>query len=294
MMPGFTPKTFTLTGTLTKSGNLMLKQTEHADEPAVSAAQVRVTPEELAAALSHLEAGSAGRDGKIAIGKAVEELSLDAAPEDILRAVEVARQQTSRRRRNRRRGLAALLAGLAAVGGVGVYGQVTNHYPDSNELVPASSPFAMEPRILALNAGPPRQTVSTLAEVPDGKTVYCSVDALGMAAMSRNVQMGPLREPSQPPAQLQWPVVKYGHDLYVRGWVRMPLSKQAAKLSDIEVFNNPKMPQLGASPQQVTFNLDSKTAQFGLAYQRLSAHGTGRFTFHEPQVTEHTYEKWNP
>ncbi len=288
-------KIFTSTDTLTKSGSIILKQqqTEYADEPTVSAAQVRVTPEELAAALSHLEAGSAGRDGKIAIGKAVEELSLDAAPEDILRAVEAARQQTARRRRSRRRGLAALFAGMAIISGFGVYGQVTNHYPDSSQLVPASTPFAMELRILALNPGPTQQTVSTLAEVPDGKTVYCSVDALGMAAMSRNVQMGPLREPSQPPAQLQWPVVKYGRDLYVRGWVRMPLSKQAAKLSDIEVFNTPRTPQLGASPQQVTFRLDSKTAQVGLAYQRLSADGTGRFTFHEPQVTEHTYEKWN-
>lgn len=269
----------------------MLKQTEHAETPTPNAAQVRVTPEELAAALSHLEAGSAGRDGKIAIGKAVEELSLDAAPEDILRAVEAARQQGARRRRNRRRGLSALLAGLAAVSGVGVYGQVTNHYPDSSQIVPSSTPFATEPQILALNAGPPRQSVSTLAEVPDGKTVYCSVDAIDRAAMSRNIHMGPQREISQQITELNWPVVKYGHDLYVRGWMRMPLSKQAAKLSStVEVFNTPKMPQLGASPQQVTFRIDRE----GLAYQRLNADGTGRLTFHDPHVTEHTYEKWNP
>lgn len=277
---------------LGKSGNLMLKQTEHAETPTPNAASVRVTPEELAAALSHLDAGSAGRDGKIAIGKAVEELSLDAAPEDILRAVEAARQQTARQRRNKRRGLAAVFAGLAAVGGVGVYGQVTNHYPDSSELVPASSPFMTEPHILALTPGPPRQTVSTLAEVPDGKTVYCSVDAIDRAALSRNVQMGPQREISQQITELHWPVVKYGHDLYVRGWVRMPLSKEAAKLSDtVEVFNTPRMPQLGTSPQQVTFRLDGLD---GFSYQRQNADGTGRVTLHDPHVTARTYEKWNP
>lgn len=263
----------------------------HGQPEEQTAAQVRVTPEELAAALSHLDAGRAGQDGKIAIGKAVEELSLDATPEEVLRAVEAARQQGVRRRRNRRRGLAALFMGLAIVSGFGVYGQVSNHYPDDSQIVPASSPFAMEPRILALDPAPSRQTVSTLAEVPDGKTVYCSVDAIDRAAMSRNVQMGPQREISQQITELNWPVVKYGRDLYVRGWIRMPLSKQAAKLSDnVEVFNTPKMPQLGAAPQQVTFRIDRE----GLAYQRLNADGTGRFTLHSLQVTAHTYENWRP
>ncbi len=171
----------------------MLKQTEHADAPAPSAAQVRVTPEELAAAISHLDAGRAGQDGKIAIGRAVEELSLDAAPEDILRAVEATRQQTARRRRNRRGGVVALFAGLAAVGGLGVWGF---------ERLPRPAP--------AIPVVP--QTLSALGE---GQSAY--VDTRGLKQIIDRIY--PTQIQTYPNSKgIRWGIIKHGGRIYVQAY----------------------------------------------------------------------------
>ena len=53
---------------------------KHEDNPQISsqsAAKVRVTPEELAAAITALQIRKEGQTGTIAIGDAVEELGLD-------------------------------------------------------------------------------------------------------------------------------------------------------------------------------------------------------------------------
>lgn len=174
----------------------MLKQTEHAETPTPNAAQVRVTPEELAAALSHLEAGSAGRDGKIAIGKAVEELSLDAAPEDILRAVEAARQQTARRRRNRRRGLTALLAGLAAVSGLGMV--VFERLPRA---VPAAPVVAVPS--------------NTLFALKDDQTAY--VDTHGLKQIIN--YKSPSHIQTYPHSKgIRWGIIKHDGGVYVQAY----------------------------------------------------------------------------
>ena len=272
----------------------MLKQEINPEE---QAAKVRVTPEELVAAVAALEARKQGASVTIAIGDAVDELSLDNSPEDILREVQARREGVRGRQRTasrRRKWVISLAASCFCFTGFVVYGEVSNHYPDSSQIIPAATPFALEPRILALDPAASRRTISTLAEAPDGKTIYCNADAIEAAAMSRNVQRGPQQEISQPPAELNWPVVKYGKDLYVRGWVRMPLSKEAAKLADVEVFNRPNLPQLGPDPQQVTFKLDLHTSGVGLGYQMLKPDGTGEFMFHDPRFTAHTYEKWRP
>lgn len=214
MMPGFMPRTFTLTNTLTKNGNTVLKQTEHADEPTISAAQVRVTPEELAAALSHLEAGSAGQDGKIAIGKAVEELSLDATPEEVLRAVEAARQQTAHRRRSRRRGLAALIAGLAAVGGLGAA-----KFVSSPRTVPAAP-------VVAAPGG-------TLAALNDEQSAY--VDIHGLKQMidrdpSSQIQVYPHSK------GIRWGVIKHGGRVYVQAYT-LETTEQSIKSKTFDLRN---------------------------------------------------------
>lgn len=60
--------------------------------PPSSAAQVRVTPEELAAAVTALQIRKEGQPGTIAIGDAVEELGLDVTPEEVLAEVQARRQ----------------------------------------------------------------------------------------------------------------------------------------------------------------------------------------------------------
>ena len=54
----------------------MLKHEDNSQTPFPSAAQVRVTPEELAAAITALQIRKEGQPGTIAIGDAVEELGL--------------------------------------------------------------------------------------------------------------------------------------------------------------------------------------------------------------------------
>lgn len=85
------------------------------------AAQVRVTPQELAAALARLEARQGGLDGTIPLGDAVQELGLNATPEELLREIEAGRaQQQQRPPRTRgarllRVGMSGLAAGVLVV-----------------------------------------------------------------------------------------------------------------------------------------------------------------------------------
>ena len=87
----------------------MLKHEENAETPARSAAQVRVTPEELAAAITRLEARQGGLDGTIPLGEAVQELGLNTTPEELLREIEAGRahSQASRSQTARAEGQSA-------------------------------------------------------------------------------------------------------------------------------------------------------------------------------------------
>ena len=265
--------------------------------PEEQAAQVRVTPEELTAAVAALEARKPGTSGTLAIGDAVEELSLDNTPEDILREVKARRehlQKQSRHFTRKRKWAVSLSLSLVCLTGFGIYSVTGNSYPDSSQLTPGVPPSALESGILVRNSLSQTATVTTLAEAPTEKTLYCSPDAIGTAAMSRNAQMGPRREISQSIAELNWPIVKHGQEIYVRGWTSVRLSPQAARLADVQVFSTPSLPTLGAHPQPITLKLDLHTSLVGLGYQRLSRNGPGYFVFHNPRTTPHTYEKWQP
>ena len=270
----------------------MLKHEDNPQSPSPSAAKVRVTPEELAAAVTALQIRKEGSPGTIAIGDAVDELGLDVSPEEVLAELERlhkrTREQTQTALRKRK---ATVLASflLLCLSGFGLYSATGGEALDSSRIAPGTAPFNLEPDILALNTASATPIVTTLTEAPFGRTLYCSPDAIERAAVSREYQTEPQRPLNQSLPEMTWPVVKYGKDLYVRGWISMPLSKEAAKISDIEVFNKPYLPQLGSHPQQVTFRLEGYA---GSSYQRLNPDGTGEFIFHNPHTTAHTYEKW--
>lgn len=285
----------------------MLKHENSEDQ---TAAQVRVTPEELTAAVTILEARRQGTPDTLAIGDAVAELSLADMPEDILREVQTRRAREQKQLRfaaKKRKWTATLSLSLLCLMGLGIYsamssGSSDDTHPERGPLIPATTPFAMEPRILAFDPASPKHTIITLAEAPDGKTVYCSPDALYALAMCRNRQWGTEREIGQSPTDLTWPVVKHGRDLYVRGWIRQPLSKAAAKIADVQVFSTPRLPELGPAPQKVSFKLDLHTSGVGLGARRVNPDGNQTMNvkgdlalvFHEPRLTTRTYEKWQP
>ncbi len=259
--------------------------------PSPSAAKVRVTPEELAAAITALQIRKEGQPGTIAIGEAVEELGLDVTPEEVLAEVQAWQQATPQRARRQRGRSFVLALGIAGV----LLGFTINTgiltQPQANQIVAGTEPFQVEPHLLALTPASPQPMVTTLAEAPEDKTLYCSPYDIEVAAMSRNAQEAQ-RYISQPITEMNWPVVKRGKNIYLRGWIRLPLSKAAAKLSDLEVFNKPSVPQLGMTPQQVTLKLDLQTSEVGLGYQKMNPDGTGVFVFHNPRLTAHSYEKW--
>lgn len=97
----------------------MLKHEDNPQMPSPSAAEVRVTPEELAAAVTALQIRKEGQPGTIAIGDAVEELGLDVTPEEVLAEVQARRQAAPQRTRRRGQsfvlalGIAGVLLGLA-------------------------------------------------------------------------------------------------------------------------------------------------------------------------------------
>jgi len=288
----------------------MLKHENAQEAPTQTAAQARVTPEELAAAVTALEARRQGTPDTPLISDAVTELSLTNTPEDILREVQARRERKIKQVRRtaiKRKWAATLSLALLGLTGLGIYsvvssGSTDDTHPEWGQIIPATTPFALEPHVLALDPASPKHTIATLAEAPDGKTVYCSLDAINTIARCRNRQWGTERQISQWPSELIWPVVKHGRDVFVRGWIRQPLSKEAAEIADVPVFNTPHLPELGPTPQQVTFKLDSHISGVGLGGQRVNADGSPTFTakgdlafvFHEPRLTPHAYEKWQP
>ena len=101
----------------------MLKHEESPQTPPLPAAQVRVTPEELAAAVTALQIRKEGQPGTIAIGDAVEELELDVTPNEVLAEVQARRQakpNKARRLRGQRfvfaLGIFGVFLGLAVDG----------------------------------------------------------------------------------------------------------------------------------------------------------------------------------
>ena len=273
----------------------MLKHQDNTELPPQPAANVRVTSEELVAALASLQIHKEGQSGTIAIGDAVEELSLEAAPADILREVVLRReslQQCRMAARRKRKWVISACLGLFCLGGLGIYSVTGSEINVSSQMIPGKEPYVLEPKIIALNSPKSKPVVSTLAEAPEGKTIFCSPEAIEILAMCRHWQMGPEREIYSSATNLNWPVVKHGKEIYIRGWIQVPFSKAASKLTEVDVYNRPSLPQLGSHPQQITLKLDQRTSMVGLGYQRLCPDGTGVFTFQNPLLTPHAYEKW--
>jgi hypothetical protein len=173
----------------------MLKQ-EHPEEQ--TAAKVRVTPEELAAAITALQYDQNGSDDKIAIGDAVNELSLDATPEDILQAVYVRRQQQKKQRRKKRFGgiAAALVVMSAAFAGM-------LHHSHRQPILSKPVQAAISHSALEL------RSVDT---VPDGQDFYADPHAL--AQFFQKVQNSKIKV-SLTDSDQKWEMVKHDGKVYL-------------------------------------------------------------------------------
>lgn len=189
----------------------MLKHEDSQETPPRTAAQVRVTPEELADAIATLQAGKEGTAGTISIGDVVEELSLDSTPEEILETVEARREQRTHSRRKKRRGWLALGAALAAVGTAGVA-------------------FRPHTRVASV-ASVASPQIHSLADVKDEQQTYVDTHGLKQiieGAMPAQVQTYPFSQ------GIRWGLIKHSGKVYVQAYTLQLSEKQIeSKMFDL-------------------------------------------------------------
>lgn len=265
-------------------------QHEHSE-----ADEARVTAAELASALASLESRKETSGDTVALGEAVRELNLDATPQEILAEVEAQRMAHTRRvRQMPKRWKAAVFAftTFCLLTGIVTWGSVTAIRPPLPPLVQET--FAdFQQKVLVQDQTAQGPLVRTLAEVPEGRIVRISANAVEEASMCRMPRRGPLLLSSQAERYLTWPVVKQNNELYVHGWVRERLSNQAARQATLEVYNRPDAPALGPHPVQITIRLSAGVfGNAGIIYEGFPETGMERFFFANLRPNAHTWAKW--
>ena len=263
------------------TSNIMLKHEDNPQPqaPSQSAAQVRVTPEELAAAVTALQIRKEGSPGTIAIGDAVDELGLDVTPEEVLAEVEACRikQRYSEKRPSKQR-LKALLAGLTVLVGISAWGisqQFVSH-PDvetqtltTTSFIPPATPAPVRvtapPTLVVVDPSGKRMMLS---EVSDNQPVTC-------AQYGGHFQQESSIEP------FTWTLIKYNGNIYLRGWIAKSspdvLKNDGADVSALQTS--------GSLPVTLPIN--------GFRFAETPQNVPGR-EFHatEIRLDGHAYEKW--
>ena len=203
----------------------MLKHEQPEEPLSQPAAQVRVTPEELAAAVARLEARRAGADGKIAIGDAVSELSLDATPEEVLAEVRAGQahfQAVKPKHLSLRERAGLVLAGGAILWALMGYFLSSHPHTSSPAIsqVTSISSTANAPRKISLDpnlvVGDAKGKLVQLSEVGDNVPVKCSfsgdTNSFGFSAYSSS-------------DETPWTLIKHNGKVYLRGLVQPTTSK---------------------------------------------------------------------
>ena len=244
------------------------------------AAQVRVTPEELATAIARLEARRAGADGKIAIGDAVTELSLDATPEEVLAEVRAGQSQPQagkpKRLSLRERAGLVLAGGAVLLALTGWFqssvrpasGPAAAPFVGSSSAAEADRHISLDPNLLV---GDRTGKLVLLSEVGDNQPVHSNYSGGGFQQYS-------------PGHGTKWTLIKHGGKVYVRGWIRkMSPAALAQDGADVSVTDSRNF----AVP--VTFAVKGITvSSWDPSYQFPDG------AIHAQKITpdSHSYEKW--
>ena len=193
--------------------NTMLKHEDSPQAPPHTppAAQVRVTPEELAAAITSLQIRKEGQPGTIAIGDAVEELGLDVTPEEVLAEVQARRTKPKLRRDYR-----ALVCAFACVALFAVTESVTAlHRPGTLRMDPISATNATQ--------------ADTLSEVGDEQQVYVDMHGLRQLTSGEAESQVKIYRHVIPQYKAEdWGVIKHDGKVYMQGYVVRSTEKQLA------------------------------------------------------------------
>ena len=227
----------------------MLKHAEN-ETDTVPAAKVRVTPEELAAAIARLEARQESsrrhQDGTVAIGEVVDELGLQTTPEEVLAEVQAerARQNTPQKKRLTLRERIGLSLGLGAVllGLAGFWS--SSHVTGMERGVGSTSPAVNvsvntegKPQTIGLNpnllVGDASGKLVLLSEVADNQPVHCRLINTGDFCSFEQYLSG---FPDD-----EWTLVKHGGKVYVRGWI-VRMSDKVFQANGVDVSAHQSAP----------------------------------------------------
>lgn len=269
------------------------------DQLEEQAAKVRVTPEELAAAVAAIERRrQAESDSGQPIGQVLSEMGIDIAETELLAEVQAQRVRSKRQRVWRLIGRRGLIGGTLAAGGLllalgGAWLQPTDSEGVNSQFFGETN-ASLGAKLLLQDHSGPSPVIRTLAETPEGRTVFCSADAAYYAATSRQYRVEP-RPIVQDASEMSWPVVKYDGELYLRGWTSATLSGAAAKQAErITVYNTPKAPGIGTHPTPITFRLTPNMFTNGPAYGPWTENTPKVFYCAHLHLNKHAYETWQP
>lgn len=256
--------------------------------PEEPAAKVRVTPEELAAAISRIdvrqEASKCQTEGTVAIGEVVQELGIAATPTEILAEVQAGRRQNAGRQltrfsANRRSGLilmTGILVMLLAAMQAGSF--IAGHSPSNTTMASAASsgstddsqpgPILLDPNLRVKDAT--GKTV-LISEVGDNQPVQC--DFLGANPSFQPVGYG----------QYRWTLIKHEGKPYVRGKI-IRMSPKVMQTDGAVVATSPLSPTYVV---RVTLPLEGF---------KVDSNGNLNDQFHAVDIhlEKHAYEKWQP
>lgn len=267
----------------------MLKHELHETDAALTAAEVRVGAKELADAVAALQARKeeAARrvEGTIPIQEAIDELHLDATPEEILAEVRAQRGARANGQHRLRRRLAPLLGVGVVLIGWAIHEARTGpaEPPGTTATIavtsPTITPLPAVPLTIAPDARLQVQTASgpslwTLAEIPDDRPFRARLrdDRSGFDSF--------LISPGD------WTLVKHNGRLYVRGWIDA-MSPRALEQTAVEIRNNGTYVAGQQKVIHVTLALDNFRSQTGTSFPSGSAiQATG------VRLDRHAWEKW--
>lgn len=258
----------------------MLKQKDELETQPLYAAKVRVTPKELAAAITRLEARKDSDerqvDGTIPIGEAVEQLGLEATPEEVLAEVQAGRQQAvprkSRMPLGKRLVLSLSLPGIIlgiALGGNSLL-QMRHQQTIPANVSPRIWPVLLHPDLLVSTAS---GKLVSLSKVKDNQPVHCNMSNVdGRVLFSQWTPNSATHNP--------WTLIKHNNQVYVRGWTYR-IQPGAAQTTDMDV---------GARSQP------NWVVPVTLPLQNLAAVPKNGVWFHAGgvQLDQHANEKWQP
>ncbi len=231
----------------------MLKnqEAEHLSQP--SAGAPRVSPEELSAALSAIEARRQAEAKTIPIDQAVSELHLDSTPDEIWAEVKTQREKAAAKQepprqvpqsalplpqRSRRR---RFFAPLLVFGGIVLF---THHggIPHFWNHKPAPAPI-----------------LRPLAQEPDGKTVYADDAALVQISEGKSPAQTTISENA---TGNRWSVVKMNGHVYLHGYIANTASLHPLQGKALDVYNDDDSGGLeGHSTSKITLRVDDTPLQ---------------------------------